>query len=93
MAPSSHKARTASLHDDVYAHFVQLLVDKRVKSGLSQQAVADALGWNQSIIAKIETAQRRLDVIELIRIANVVGFDAARLVRDVQQIMAKADGR
>jgi hypothetical protein len=46
-----------------------------------------------SVIAKIETGQRRLDVIALIRIADVVGFDAARLVRDVQQIMAKADGR
>lgn len=84
MASPSRKARTTSLHDDAYAVFVQMLIDRRLKSGLSQQAVADALGWNQSIIAKVESVQRRLDVIELIRIAGVVGFDPAKLVRDAE---------
>lgn len=84
MASPRNKHRTASLHDDAYARFVQKLVDKRTKSGMSQQAVADALGWNQSIIAKIETTQRRLDVIEFVRIAGVVGFDPARLVREIE---------
>lgn len=89
MASPSRKARTASLHDPAYARLVQMLIDRRVKSGLSQQTVADALGWNQSIIAKIESVQRRLDVIELIRIAKVVGFDPARLVREAEQDMSK----
>ena len=85
MANPPHKARTASLHDDAYASFVAMLVERRRRSGLSQQAVADALGWNQSIIAKVESVQRRLDVVELVRIANVVGFDASRLVKEMQQ--------
>lgn len=84
MANPPYKARTASLHDDAYASFVKLLIERRQKSGLSQQAVADALGWNQSIIAKVESVQRRLDVIELVRMASVIGFDAGRLVREVQ---------
>lgn len=88
MARTSTKGRTASLHDAAYRRFVEMLVEKRVAAGISQQALADALGWNQSIVAKIETAQRRLDVIELIRIAAVVGFDAGRLVRDLRTAMA-----
>ena len=84
MANSPNKSRTASLHTDAYAAFVQILVQKRIRSGLSQQAVADELGWNQSIIAKIESVQRRLDVIELVQIAGVVGFDPSRLVKDIQ---------
>ncbi|MDP3736413.1 MAG: helix-turn-helix transcriptional regulator [Hyphomonadaceae bacterium] len=87
MASPPYKARTASLHDDAYASFVEKLIQKRVKAGFSQQALADALGWNQSIIAKIESVQRRLDVIELVRIANVLGIDASRLVKDAQQKM------
>lgn len=51
------------------------------------EEVADRLGWQQSVIAKIETAQRRIDMIELIRLAAVVGFDAARLVREIQADM------
>jgi transcriptional regulator with XRE-family HTH domain len=85
MASPPNKARTASLHDQAYARFVEKLTQKRVKAGFSQQALADALGWNQSIVAKIESVQRRLDIIELIRIANVLGFDASRFVKDIQQ--------
>lgn len=87
MASAPHKSRVASLHDEAYAIFVDALVQKRTKAGISQQTLADALGWNQSIVAKVESVQRRLDVIELIRIANVLGFDPAKLVRDTQTIM------
>jgi transcriptional regulator with XRE-family HTH domain len=91
MPRSPQKNRTASLHDDAYALFIEALIDRRRDSGMSQQAVADALGWNQSIIAKIENVQRRLDIIELIRIANVIGFDPARLVREMHQQVLRAN--
>lgn len=84
MSSPTRKGRTASLHDEVYADFVALLVKYRVRSGMSQQAVADALGWNQSIIARIESVQRRIDVIELIRFAKAIGADPSRLVREIQ---------
>jgi transcriptional regulator with XRE-family HTH domain len=89
MAAPPHKHRTASLHDEAYGLFVEALVQRRLRSGLSQQALADALGWNQSIIAKIESVQRRLDIIELIRIANVLEFDASRLVKLIQHSMSQ----
>jgi ribosome-binding protein aMBF1 (putative translation factor) len=91
MVTSPYKARTASLHDEAYAQFVQALVKKRVKAGMSQQTLADALGWNQSIIAKIESVQRRLDIIELIKISDVVGFDPAKLVKETQTMMESRD--
>lgn len=90
MARQSKRSRVASLHDEAYARFVGMLVDRRKASCLSQQTVADALGWQQSIIAKIETAQRRTDVVELIRIATVIGFDPAKLVREVRAAMHEA---
>lgn len=85
MGGLSGKFRTASLHDDEYASFVTTLVELRSNSGLSQRQVAVALGWNQSVVAKIETKQRRIDIIELVRMAEVIGFDAAKLVRGVQR--------
>ncbi|RZA16228.1 MAG: XRE family transcriptional regulator [Proteobacteria bacterium] len=84
MSTPTRKARTTSLHDDAYALFIEALVQKRVKAGMTQRDLAKALGWNQSIIAKTESVQRRLDIIELIRISEVLDFDPARLVRDVQ---------
>lgn len=87
MGRPARRGRVASLHGDSYAAFVRLLVDRRKTSGLSQQDVADALGWPQSFIAKIEKKERRIDVVELVRLAAVVGFDPARLVRDIQRVM------
>lgn len=87
MGRRSKKARVASLHDETYQRFVQRLVERRRAAGKSQQIVADELGWNQSIVAKIETAQRRIDIVELIRFADVVGFDVVKLVHDLRRQM------
>jgi transcriptional regulator with XRE-family HTH domain len=85
MGGTPRKRRTGSLHDDAYVAFVNDVAQLRKGSKLSQRRVADALGWNQSQISKIETKQRRLDVVELIRIAEVVGFDATTLVREMRK--------
>jgi transcriptional regulator with XRE-family HTH domain len=87
MARQPKRSAVASLHDEAYAGFVQALIRHRKTAKLSQQEVADRLGWQQSVIAKIETVQRRIDVIELIRLAEVVGFDPARLVRETRAAM------
>jgi len=75
------------LHGDSYAAFVRLLIDRRKASGLSQQEVADTLGWPQSFISKIEKRERRIDAVELVRLASVVGFDPAKLIRELQKSM------
>jgi transcriptional regulator with XRE-family HTH domain len=85
MARSSNKARTRSLHDSDYANFVASLVALRNAANLSQREVAEALGWNQSIVAKIETTQRRLDVIEFVRLAAVIGFKASSMMEIIEQ--------
>lgn len=47
---------------------------------MSQQAVADKLGRHQSFVSKYESGERRLDVVELILLGGVIGFDPARFV-------------
>jgi len=51
------------------------LIQARKSAGLTQQAVADVLGKPQSFVAKYENGERRLDVVEFIRIANEPGFN------------------
>lgn len=70
-----------------YRRFIEMLVERRKQAELSQQQVADALGLPQSFIAKIEKFERRVDVIELIQIASAIGFDPARLVREIRADM------
>jgi len=56
-----------------YKEFLKLLVGARLEAGLTQRAVADALGRSQSFIAKSETGERRVDIVELAMFAAVYG--------------------
>ena len=62
-----------------------LLIEERKKAGLTQAVVAKRLGRYQSFVATVESGQRRIDVVELIELANAIGFDAASAVRRLQQ--------
>lgn len=61
----------------------QLLIESRISKGLTQQALAEKLGRQQSFIGKIENASRNIDVIEFIEIARVLGMDPAKLLAKV----------
>ena len=58
----------------------ELLIAQRKKAGLSQAALADALGRYQSVIAAMESGSRRIDVVEFLDIAEVVGFDIHEMI-------------
>jgi transcriptional regulator with XRE-family HTH domain len=54
--------------------------NKRTQLGLTQRDLARALGKPQSFISKLETAERRLDFIDAIRLARVLKIKLAELV-------------
>lgn len=58
----------------------ELLIAQRKKAGLSQAALADALGRYQSVVAAMESGSRRIDVVEFLDIAEVVGFDIHEMI-------------
>ena len=62
-----------------------VLVRARERAGLKQSEVAARLELPASYLSKIENGTRRLDVIELIQIAEAMGVDAAEIVREVQK--------
>ncbi len=73
-----------SIHTEAYGRFVELLRRERVNAGLTQQDVADRLGKPQSYVAKIEGAERRIDVIEFLALTKAIGTDAAAIVKELQ---------
>lgn len=54
---------------------IDLIIDKRKAAGLKQEDVAKALGQTQPWVAHLESYERRVDVIEYVRIASAIGFD------------------
>jgi len=60
-----------SLHSKEYRGIIQRLKEARIEVGLSQQEVADKLKKPQSYISKIESGERRLDVAEIKKFADI----------------------
>ena len=55
----------------------------RVSAGLTQAALAARLDRPQSFVTKYESGERRIDLIEFLEIAEVVGFDPSRFIVDL----------
>ncbi|MBU3964739.1 helix-turn-helix transcriptional regulator [Patescibacteria group bacterium] len=58
-----------------HKNIVERLKQARVEAGLEQKQVADKLGKTQSYISKIESGQRRLDVVQLKAFARIYKKD------------------
>jgi len=65
---------------DDYREMLRLLKEARKKKGLTQVEVAEALGWGQSLVSKIERGEIRIDPIELRRFAELYGVELSDLV-------------
>ena len=72
---------TKSIHSKQYATFLRTLVDKRKSANITQQQLALRLGKPQSYVSKLERAERRMDIIEFLSIASVLGVDPCAIVR------------
>lgn len=72
-----------TIHSEPYLVLRTQLIAARKSAGLTQQDLANKLGRPQSFVAKYETGERRLDVVELIEIARAIGTDYLHIVRAV----------
>ncbi len=57
------------MNKTIYSNEHKFLIEKlkraRIEAGLDQKQVAELLGKSQSYISKIESGQRRIDVLQL----------------------------
>lgn len=54
---------------------------------MNQTDVAMALGQFQSWVARLESGERRVDVVEFLELADVIGFDPCEVLRQVREVM------
>ena len=66
-----------------YEWFCEVLVNARIKNGLTHVEVAAILGTPQSYVSKYESGERRLDVVEFIAVATALREDPLELLRQI----------
>ncbi|EBS4566056.1 helix-turn-helix domain-containing protein [Salmonella enterica subsp. enterica] len=69
-----------SVYSNDYQMVISALREARIASHITQEALASAFGRPQSFIAKVESGERRLDVVEFVRFCRLVGFDPASIL-------------
>lgn len=69
-----------SVHSERQLLVASAISAARRSKGLSQASVAKALGRHQPFIANIESGERRVDIVELVDIARIVGLDLQMLI-------------
>ena len=81
---------TKSTHTAEYRSLVELLTATRLEQSLTQQEVANRLGKPQSYVAKVEGAERRIDLVEFIALAKALDIDPSLLfnaaLADIQKL-------
>jgi ribosome-binding protein aMBF1 (putative translation factor) len=53
-------------------------------AGVTQQQLADRIGKPQSFVSKYERGERRVDLVEFLAIAEALGLDPCRFIRDLK---------
>ncbi|MGZ2488320.1 transcriptional regulator with XRE-family HTH domain [Rhizobium pisi] len=64
---------------------IALLIEKREAAGLTQIELARKLGEYQSFVARLESGQRRVDVIEFLELSEILGFDPYDAIRTISR--------
>lgn len=60
------------------------LIAARKSAGLTQAQLAKRLSCHQSFVARIESGQRRIDVVELVVISRAIGTAASAILSNVE---------
>lgn len=78
--------------DERYRQLIVILIEARKGVGLSQADVAILLHKPQQFVSRYELGERRLDVIEYIDIASVLGVDVLATLVGVVESAGKPPG-
>ena len=62
-----------TLRSDQHKILLEGLKEARLYAGVTQAELAERLGTVQSFVAKTEAGERRLDVVEFVRIFEALG--------------------
>ncbi len=71
----------------------ETLAEHRKSAGITQQELAQRLGKPQSFVSSYERGQRRIDLLELSRIADEIGADPAKICVEILGKLAKKPRR
>lgn len=71
-----------------YNAAVGVLIEARSNAGLTQRQLAERLDKPRSFVSKVESKERRLDIVELIPYARALDVQPAELIEKISQAIS-----
>jgi transcriptional regulator with XRE-family HTH domain len=68
-----------------------LLRDLRIEAGLRQSDIAERMAIPQSMVSKYESGERRLDILEIRALCNLLGVTLSDFVRRLENNLKETD--
>jgi len=88
------KKKKKTIHTPEYQALLELLREQRVESRVTQVEVAAALGEAQSFVSKCERGERRIDLIDLLRILRAIKVSPDVFLAELERrLPVKSDAR
>jgi transcriptional regulator with XRE-family HTH domain len=81
-----------TIHSQGHEALCKALIDARKAAGMTQSELASRLRCHQSFVARIESGERRVDVVELVVLARALGVNSAALM-EVVEVATEAEHR
>ena len=78
-----------TIHRQEYRILLSLLKQRRQGAGITQVECSAALGRSQSYISDIERGVRRLDVVQLRDLCQVLRQDFVAFIRDFEKALSQ----
>lgn len=72
-----------SIHQKRYRTMIALLRKRRETRGMTQIQLAEKLNISQAVVSKIETCERRLDLIELIDVCEAMNVSIVEFFNEL----------
>lgn len=77
-----------TIFSDEYKLVLRQLIDARKDAGFSQSQLAEKLQKPQSFVSKYERAERRLDIVELVKISKLLEIDPHLIIQGIEKELA-----
>ncbi|MGD0894590.1 MAG: helix-turn-helix transcriptional regulator [Acidimicrobiales bacterium] len=86
-----NRDQPTSIHDPRYAEVIARLRAARRQAGLTQAELASRLSRTQAYVSKIETCERRIDLIEALDLCSALGVDLPSVLPPSLRVLVTHD--
>ena len=84
---------TKAIYRREHTVFLDVLKRMRMQSGMTQTQCSAALGRPQSFMSDVERGVRRLDIVQLRDLCQVMGSDLPTLIDSFEQALVNQEGQ